>query len=54
MSVDARAGIAGELAGLDEPVRAFFERIAGPAAAASPELATIGAALLDLVGRAPR
>ena len=48
MSVDARAGIAGELAGLDEPVRAFFERIAGPAAAASPELATIGAALLDL------
>ncbi len=32
----------------DTPVRTLFERIAGPAAAASPDLAAIGAALVDL------
>ncbi len=36
-----------ELAGLDAPVRALFERVAGPAAAAVPRMATIGAALAD-------
>jgi predicted metal-dependent enzyme (double-stranded beta helix superfamily) len=33
---------------LDAPVRELFERIAGPAAAATPDLAAIGAALADL------
>lgn len=33
---------------LDGPVRALFERIAGRAAAATPDLASIGAALVDL------
>jgi len=36
------------LAGTDAPVRALFERIAGPAAAAPLDLAAIGAALVDL------
>ena len=36
------------LSGLDEPVRALFERIAGPAAATTPDLGAIGAALVDL------
>ena len=33
-----------DLAGLDGPVRRFFERIAGPAAAATPDLEAIGSA----------
>ena len=33
---------------LDEPVRTLFERIAAPAAAGTPDLAAIGAALVDL------
>jgi len=36
------------LTGLDGPVRTLFERIAGPAAAADPDLVAIGAALVDL------
>jgi predicted metal-dependent enzyme (double-stranded beta helix superfamily) len=36
------------LEGLDGPVRTLFERIAGPAAAADPDLTSIGAALVDL------
>jgi predicted metal-dependent enzyme (double-stranded beta helix superfamily) len=36
------------LARSDSPVRALFERIAGPAASAPPNLAAIGAALADL------
>lgn len=49
MSVEARAAAAnGSLAGLDGPVRTLFERIAGPAAARNPDLASIGAALVDL------
>jgi predicted metal-dependent enzyme (double-stranded beta helix superfamily) len=38
------------LDGLDRPVRRLFERIAGPAAAATPDLAAIGAALVELAG----
>ena len=37
-----------DLTTLDEPVRRLFERIAGPAAATTPDLAAIGAALVDL------
>jgi predicted metal-dependent enzyme (double-stranded beta helix superfamily) len=37
-----------DLAGVDAPVRTLFERIAGPAAAATPDLGAIGAALVDL------
>jgi predicted metal-dependent enzyme (double-stranded beta helix superfamily) len=37
-----------DLAGLDGPVRTLFERIAGPAAVPTPDLESIGAALLDL------
>ena len=49
MTVDARAEAAGEgLTGLDGPVRTLFERIAGPAAPTTPDLAAIGAALVDL------
>ncbi|MEO8272594.1 MAG: hypothetical protein ABI620_00840 [Chloroflexota bacterium] len=33
---------------VDPPIRSLFERIAGPAAAARPNLAAIGAALADL------
>ena len=33
---------------IDAPVRRLFERIAGPAAAATPDLAAIGTALVDL------
>jgi hypothetical protein len=36
------------LDGLDGPVRALFERIAGPAAAGTPDLGAIAAALVDL------
>lgn len=36
------------LSGLDAPVRALMERIAAPAAAATPDLAGIGAALATL------
>jgi predicted metal-dependent enzyme (double-stranded beta helix superfamily) len=36
------------LAKADAPVRTLFDRIAGPAAAASPDLRAIGAALVDL------
>jgi predicted metal-dependent enzyme (double-stranded beta helix superfamily) len=36
------------IAGLDRPVRVLFERIAAPAAATTPDLAAIGAALADL------
>ena len=32
----------------DEPIRTLFERIAAPAAAATPDLGAIGAALVDL------
>lgn len=35
---------------LDGPVRTLFERIAGPAASGDPDLAAIGAALVDLAG----
>jgi predicted metal-dependent enzyme (double-stranded beta helix superfamily) len=38
----------GELAGLDGPIRALFERIAGPAACATPDLGAIGATLGEL------
>jgi hypothetical protein len=37
-----------DLTGLDGPVRVLFERIAGPAAGPTPDLESIGAALLDL------
>ena len=37
-----------DLGGLDAPVRALFERIAGPAAGDPPDLAAIGAALVGL------
>ena len=37
-----------DLAGLDTPVRTLFERIAGPAAGSPPDLASIGAALVEL------
>jgi predicted metal-dependent enzyme (double-stranded beta helix superfamily) len=40
------------LARTDAPVRALFERIAGPAAAPTPDLAAIGAALVDLASDA--
>ena len=40
--------VVGGLDGLDTPVRTTFERISGPAAAATPDLAAIGAALVDL------
>ena len=36
------------LAATEAPVRALFERIAGPAAATPPDLAAIGSALVDL------
>jgi hypothetical protein len=36
------------LALTDVPVRKLFERIAGPAAASSPDLIAIGAALVEL------
>ena len=36
----------------DAPIRSLFERIAGPAAAATPNLRTIGAALADLASDA--
>jgi hypothetical protein len=36
------------LGGLDTPVRAMFERIAGPVSASMPDLAAIGAALAEL------
>ena len=42
------ASTTGGLEGLDRPVRRLFERIAGPAAAAEPDLAAIGDALVDL------
>ena len=41
-------GSNGDLAGLDGPVRLLFERIAGPAAAATPDLEAIGAAIVSL------
>ena len=37
-----------DLDGVDGPVRRFFERIAGPAAATTPDLEAIGAAIVDL------
>jgi predicted metal-dependent enzyme (double-stranded beta helix superfamily) len=49
MSVETGAATGNEgLAGLDQPVRSLFERIAGPAAKADPDLVSIGAALVDL------
>ena len=49
MSVEADAtATTRDLADLDSPVRTLFERIAGPAAAAEPDLTSIGAALVDL------
>ena len=49
MSVPARADSAtSDLTGLDGPVRALFERIAGAAADSTPDLAAIGEALVDL------
>jgi predicted metal-dependent enzyme (double-stranded beta helix superfamily) len=51
MRVGLGAATANEgVAGLDDPVRMLFERIAGPAAAANPDLSSIGAALVDLAG----
>ena len=38
----------GDLAGLDGPLRLLLERIAGPAAAETPELEAIGAAMVSL------
>jgi predicted metal-dependent enzyme (double-stranded beta helix superfamily) len=40
--------VVGSLEGLDAPVRTLFERISGPAAASTPDMAAIGAALVDL------
>ena len=34
----------------DQPIRALFDRIAAPAAATTPDLEAIGAALADLAG----
>lgn len=49
MSVETGAATGNEgLAELDQPVRSLFERIAGPAARTDPDLAAIGAALVDL------
>jgi len=48
MTIGAGDAVHGDLTRLDDPVRALFERIAGPAAAADPDLRSIGAALLDL------
>lgn len=49
MSTDS-GPLAGDLAGVDRPVRDLFERIAGPAAAGRPDLNAVGAALVDLAG----
>lgn len=38
----------GDLAGLDGPVRLLYERIAGPAAAETPDLAAVGGAIVGL------
>lgn len=40
------------LAKADAPIRELFERVAGPAAEASPDLVSIGAALVDLASDA--
>jgi hypothetical protein len=49
MSLKTRPATTAEgLAGLDEPVRKLFERIAGPAATADPDLKSIGDALVDM------
>ena len=44
--------VSGERSRLDEPVRRLLERIAGPAAAGTPDLEAIGAALIDLASDA--
>ncbi len=49
MSLGAKTATGNEgLGGLDEPVRTLFERIAGPASGTSPDLTSIGAALVEL------
>jgi hypothetical protein len=48
MTIGAGDAVHGDLTHLDGPVRALFERIAGPAAATDPDLGAIGTALLDL------
>src|SRR3954454_22083091 len=47
---DLRTAGTDDLATLDEPVRRLFERIAAPAAAPTPDLPSIGAALVGLAG----
>ena len=49
MSARARGqGSNKDLTGIDGPVRLLLERVAGPAASATPDLEAIGAAILDL------
>ncbi len=48
VSGGARSGSDHGLGALDGPVRNLFERIAGPAAASTPDLGAIGSALVDL------
>ena len=49
MSARARGrGSKDDLAGIDGPVRRLLERIAEPAASATPDLEAVGAAMLDL------
>lgn len=48
MEVKYPSDVTDLLARTDAPVRTLFERIAGPAAGAPPDLTAIGAALVDL------
>ncbi len=51
MTASLEPSVHGDLTGADGPVRALFERIAGPAAdPAAPDLAAIGAALVAFAG----
>jgi predicted metal-dependent enzyme (double-stranded beta helix superfamily) len=45
---DLRTSRSGDLSSLDDPVRRLFERIAAPAALATPDLGAIASALVDL------
>ena len=45
---DLRTPRSGDLSSLDDPVRRLFERIAAPAARATPDLPAIAAALVDV------
>jgi hypothetical protein len=47
-ALDRPPGAEGDLAGLDEPVRALFERVGRLTEAAVPDLTALGAALVDL------